>query len=99
MIIYIPRVINTEEDARALEVGTVIFYDTGYEILTGSKLGNSTWHTTDYTDTGWDYLDRDILGWTALVRVDVVDSLAEVVASRSEFHSVDDVRSRLKEQK
>lgn len=94
MIVFIPKIIETEQEASELPEGTVVFFDLNGEIISGSKAGIDYWRTTDY---GYYGLDSEVVGWTSLREVDVVDSLASVVAERSEFHSVDEVRRRLKE--
>ena len=72
MIIYVPLEITSEAAARGLPEGTVILRRNGSgEIITGSKVGVNAWETTDHTEDGWDYLDRDVVGWTVLILLDL----------------------------
>lgn len=97
MIVYVPKVIESEQEASELPEGTVIFFDLNGEIVAGAKVGIDAWRTSDYGYDALDYLDHEVVGWTSLRAVDVLDSLVSVVAERSEFHSVEDVKRRLKE--
>lgn len=98
MIVYVPKEIETVGDAEALPVGSVVFLDAKEfgEVFTGSKIGVNCWRTNTYSYHATDYSDYDVVGWSSLRAVDVVDSLVSVVAERSELHTVDEVRRRLR---
>lgn len=86
MIVYVPLEITSEAASRSLPEGTVIFRrNEAGETITGSKVGVNAWETTDRTEDGWDYLDRDVVGWTVLIPLDL----------GSGFRGVDEVRERL----
>lgn len=90
MIVYMPLEITSERAARGLPEGTVVFRSNGYgETVTGSKVGVNAWETTDHTEDGWDYLDRDVVGWTVLIPLDL----------GSGFRGVDEVRGRLRDRR
>lgn len=99
MIVYIPQVIKTEQEASELPLGTIIFINRHGDRFAGVKISRNCWRTSFHGKVASDYLDREVVGWTSLRAVDVLDSLVSVVADRSEFHSVDDVRRSLKERK
>lgn len=101
MIIYVPKEVVSVEEAEALPVGSVVFTDLGAggEVFAGSKIGINCWRTNSYSYHALDCSDYDVVGWTYLREIDVLDSLVSVVAERSEFHSIDEVRRRLGEQK
>lgn len=80
MIIYVPLEITGEEIARGLPVETIIFRrNEAGEIITGSKVGIDAWETLDRTEEGWVYLDEDVVGWTALLPIELgsVDEVSE----------------------
>lgn len=88
MIDYMPLEITSEAVARGLPEGTVIFRrNEAGETITGTKVGVNAWETTDHTEDGWDYLDRDVVGWTVLILLDLGIG----------FRGVEEVRERLRD--
>ncbi len=67
--------ITSEVQARQLPQGTVIHRVLKFESVTdtitqpeaGVKVGVNAWNTTGTDEDAWDYLDRQVVGWIAMV--------------------------------
>lgn len=78
MIVYVPTPITSVEQAEALPVGTVahrvLKFESIWETVTqpevAVKVGLMAWQSTAVDDDAWDWLDRHLVGWTALVPIE-----------------------------
>lgn len=76
--LYRPVLIETTEQAEALPEGTianrVLKFESIWETLeqpeVAVKTGRNAWCSTAVDDDAWDWLDRHLVGWTALVPIE-----------------------------
>lgn len=76
--LYRPVLIESAEQAEALPVGTVAHrvlkfestWDTIEQPEVAVKIGINAWCATAVDDDAWDWLDRHLVGWSALVPIE-----------------------------
>lgn len=76
--LYRPVLIESAEQAEALPDGTLAhrvlkfesMWDTVEQPEAAVKVGINAWRSTAVDDDAWDWLDRHLVGWTALVPIE-----------------------------
>lgn len=76
--LYRPVLIESAEQAEALPEGTianrVLKFESTWETLeqpeVAVKIGRNAWYSTAVDDDAWDWLDRHLVGWSALVPIE-----------------------------
>ena len=77
-VIYVPRLIESAEQAEALPFGTVAkrakWHESGeQDHYSAVRVGYNEWFTTSDTADRQDSLSRHMIGWTALVPIEAVE--------------------------
>lgn len=83
--IYVPRLIESAEQAEALPEGTVanrvLTFESTWDTVTqpevAVKIGVNAWYSTAVDADAWDWLDRHLVGWTALVPIEAEEEREE----------------------
>ena len=86
--LYRPVLIESAEQAASLPQGTiahrVLEFESTWETITqpevAMKIGLNAWHSTAVDDDAWDWLDRHLVGWTALVPIEAEEETVLVYA-------------------
>lgn len=79
--VYVLVPITSVEQAEALPIGTIAHRvltfestrDTYEQPEVALKVGRNAWYSNAVDDDAWDWLDRHLVGWTALVPVEVYE--------------------------